>query len=193
MRKTCWRSRSESVMVLGLTDRQLSLRHGDILSLKLNEKFDWICLFFNTLLAFTTLEELDAVLTSVRKHLKPRGRFWLDIFQPNLQMLAARETTNAEPHSFYVDTFDRSVFGTTQIRRDPSTQTQEVTFHYTWFDSRGIRHREKNRFQMTSIFPRELQILLERNGLKIERMFGNYDGSALNADSPRMIARCVLL
>jgi hypothetical protein len=42
-------------------------------------------------------------------------------------------------------------------------------------------------FDLTFIFPRELQLLLERNGFKIERIYGDYDGSTLNADSPRMI------
>ena len=45
---------------------------------------------------------------------------------------------------------------------------------------------------MTCIFPRELQLLLERNGFLIERLFGNYDGSDLADNSPRMIARCKL-
>ena len=178
---------------VGLTDKQLSLQDGDIRSLKLNEKFDWVCLFFNTLLAFTTINDLDAVLTTVHRHLKPKGRFWLDIFQPNLQLLASPNSKRLDPHAFYVDSLDRSIFSTTEVRRDPSRQVQEVTFHYTWFDARGIRHRERNRFAMTSIFPRELQLLLERNGLKIERLFGNYDGSELSAESPRMIARCVIL
>lgn len=40
------------------------------------------------------------------------------------------------------------------------------------------------------LFPRELRILLERNGLAIEHLWGNYDGSPLGANSPRMIARC---
>ena len=46
---------------------------------------------------------------------------------------------------------------------------------------------KRTRFDITFIFPRELRILLERNGLKIRKIWGNYDGSALNADSPRMI------
>jgi len=44
---------------------------------------------------------------------------------------------------------------------------------------------------MTCIFPRELQLLLERNGLQIEQLWGNYDGGAFNRNSPRMIARCM--
>ena len=43
--------------------------------------FDRVCIFFNTLLAFVTLEQLDRVLQNARLHLKPNGRFWLDIFK----------------------------------------------------------------------------------------------------------------
>jgi ubiquinone/menaquinone biosynthesis C-methylase UbiE len=178
---------------VGLKDHQLKLIHGDIRSLDLHRTFDWVCLFFNTLLAFTTLEELDAVLTSARRHLKRNGRFWLDIFQPNLQLLASDKSTDLDPRMFHVPMFDRSVMSTTQVKRDPARQMQQVTFNYRWFDENGLEHREKNEFAMTFIFPRELQILLERNGLKIEKLYGNYDGSKLTADSPRMIAMCGLL
>jgi hypothetical protein len=81
------------------------------------------------------------------------------------------------------------VHQTTEIKRDPSRQIQDVTFHYSWFDSLGRQHREKNSFQMTWLFPRELQLLLERNSLQIEATYGNYDGSKLSASSPRMIVK----
>jgi hypothetical protein len=43
---------------------------------------------------------------------------------------------------------------------------------------------------MTYIMPRELTLLLERNGLSVEKLYGNYDGTPLAANSPRMIALC---
>jgi SAM-dependent methyltransferase len=175
---------------VGLDDRQLKLMRGDLLSFDLKQSFDWICIFFNTLLSFTTLEELDAVLQNVRRHLKTRGRFWLDIFQPNLHLIAEAKSENLDPCTFYVPALDRSVMKTTTVKRDAARQTQRVAYHYTWFDRRGIEHRQRTEFMMTFIFPRELQLLLERNGLTIEHMYGNYNGSKLNADSPRMIVCC---
>lgn len=41
---------------VGLSDRDLELVHRDTLKLTLKRKFDWVCLFFNTFLVFTTLE-----------------------------------------------------------------------------------------------------------------------------------------
>ncbi len=175
---------------VGLVDEQLRLLRGDMLGLRVSGRFDWICIFFNTFLAFTTLEEQDRVLQSVRRHLKPNGRFWLDVFQPNLALLATEISTGLDASAFYVPRYERTVFMTTDIRRDPSRQVQRVTFHYKWFDADGSEKHQRRDFDMTFIFPRELQILLERNGLVIERLFGNYDGTSLGPDSPRMIARC---
>ena len=147
-------------------------------------------ILFNTFLGFTTLAEQDRVLQVVRRHLKPRGRLWIDMFQPNLEVLAKHRSHNLEPRAFYVPALDRTVFETTDVKRDPAHQVQDVTFNYKWFDKSGRERREKVRFQLTFIFPRELQILLERNGLRIDELYGNYDGSPLNSDSPRMIACC---
>ncbi|WP_428938775.1 class I SAM-dependent methyltransferase [Fontivita pretiosa] len=174
---------------VGLTDRQLQLINADITRLSLRRRFDWICILFNTFLNFTTLKQQDRLLQVVRRHLKPRtGRFWLDIFQPNLELLAQPSSEHLAPTVFYVASLDRTVFRETQVRRDPARQVQHVTHHYRWFDAHGIQHHQKVEFDLTFVFPRELRILLERNGMKLRELYGDYDGSALGADSPRMIA-----
>ena len=91
---------------------------------------------------------------------------------------------------FYVPEFDRTVCRTTEVRPDPAKQKQRVIFHYTWFDGFGKEKRQKTEFDLTFIFPRELEMLLERNGFRLEKLYGNYDGTDLDADSPRMIALC---
>jgi SAM-dependent methyltransferase len=174
----------------GLTDRQLTLLGGDIVGLDLGKQFDWVALFFNTFLVFTTIEEQDRALAAVRRHLKPRGRFWLDIFHPDPALLARPHAAGLEPQAFYVPALDRTVFKTTEVRRNLAAQTQRVTFHYTWFDARGRERREKTEFDLAFVFPRELRLLLERNGLRLEQLYGNYDGSDLAGESPRMIACC---
>ncbi len=178
---------------VGLKEKQLKLLDQDILDLKLDEKFDWICVLFNTFLIFTTLEQQDCALGAIRRHLKAKGRFWMDIFQPNLALIAQDESTNLQPKTFYVPQLDRTVFRSTDVRRDPASQIQRVTFNYIWFDKDGREIHQKCTFNLTFLFPRELRLLLERNGLQIEKMYGNYDGSKLNANSPRMIALCKLL
>jgi ubiquinone/menaquinone biosynthesis C-methylase UbiE len=174
----------------GISERNLSLVHGDITRNRLGRKFDWVVLLFNTMLAFATLEDLDALLRNVVRHLKPGGRFWVDVFQPNLSLLARPKSQNLDPVVFYVPELNRTVFRNTTVVRDPAAQIQEVTFHYRWFDDRGGEHNHRRAFAMTFVFPRELRILMERNGLVVEKMFGDYDGSELSSDSPRMISVC---
>ena len=176
---------------VGLGERDLRLLKANVLDLDLGESFDWVCIFFNTFLAFTTLDAQDRVLQAVRRHMRPRGFFWLDVFQPDLRRLARPVTRGLEPSLFHVPRYDRVVMKTTDIRSVPHRQVQHVTFNYAWLDADGAEHRERTEFDLTWVFPRELQMLLERNGLAVDRMFGNYDGSRLDDNSPRIIVRCV--
>jgi SAM-dependent methyltransferase len=177
---------------VGLTDRQLRLVRQDALKLNLRRRFDWACIFFNTLLAFGTLAELDRLLEGVHRHLRPNGRFYLDVFNPDYTMLARKEERGIERAAFFVPELGRTVFRETDIRRDMAEQVMHVTFRYKWFDEFGREKTAKFAFDMTCIFPRELRLLVERNGMRIERLWGNYDGGAFDDKSPRMIARCKL-
>jgi ubiquinone/menaquinone biosynthesis C-methylase UbiE len=174
----------------GISQRDFALVRGDVRRKRLRWKFDWVVLLFNSMLAFPTLEDQDALLRNVTRHLKPGGRFWLDIFQPNLSLLARPRSQNLDPVIFYIPELNRTVFRNTTVKRDPAAQIQEVTFRYRWFDDRGGEHNHRVTFPLTFIFPRELRILLERNGLMLRKMYGDYDGSDLNSDSPRIIALC---
>ena len=177
---------------VGLTEKELRLVRQDALKLNLNKRFDWAVILFNTLLAFTTLDELDRVLQNVRRHLKPRGRFFLDVFNPDHSMLAREHERGLDRDVFHLPELDRTVFRTTDIARDMSAQRMRITTRYKWFDAFGRPRRETFAFDMTCIFPRELHLLLERNGFALEHLWGNYDGSPFSKSSPRMIARCTL-
>ena len=178
---------------VGLTNRELQIRHGDALRMSLRQQFDWVCIFFNTFLAFTTLEDQDRVLQTCRKHLKPTGRLWIDVFQPDLSLLSRPRTKDLDPLVFYVHERNRTVMKTTEVRPSPSDQVQRVIFHYTWLDATAQEHRERTEFTLTWLFPRELRLLLERNGFELEHLWGNYDGSPVDDDSPRLIARARMM
>ena len=177
---------------VGLTDDQLRLVRQDALKLRLHRKFDWAIILFNTLLAFTTLDELDTVLRNVRRHLNTRGRFWIDVFNPDHAMLAREAERGLDQHVFYVPELARTVYRSVDITRDMARQLMRVKTRYKWFDEFGREHREGFDFDMTCIFPREFELLLDRNGFAVEHLWGNYDGSEFNKSSPRMIARCIL-
>lgn len=174
--------------MVGLAERDLSLVKADVLKLDLGRRFDWVCVFFNTFLNFTTLEDQDRLLQAARRHLKPRGRLWIDFFNPDLELLSKKSQAHLDPATFYVPAYDRSVYRDTELHQDWAGQVQQLTFHYRWFDEQAEEHHEQVRFQLTWMMPRELRLLLERNGFRVERMYGDYDGSDVGAESPRIIS-----
>ena len=177
---------------VGIKERDLSFTRQDALKLDLTRRerpFDWACIFFNTFLNFTTLAQQDRLLSRIRAHLKPRGgRLWIDIFHPDPQRLSGPKRTKIDPSMFHVPSLERTVYRDVDIRPEPAKQLQHVTFNYRWFDGDGREKRTKVEFSLTWIVPRELEILLERNGFKLEALYGDYDGSTLKDESPRMIA-----
>ena len=70
------------------------------------------------MLGFTTLKEQDRFLQVVRRHLKPAGRLWIDIFQPNHGMLAESQSPGIDPAVFYVPALERTVYLICGVRRE---------------------------------------------------------------------------
>lgn len=174
---------------VGLKEQDLTLVRGDVLKLKYDGAFDWAVLVFNTLLNFTTLPEQDKLMRGVHAALKSRGRFWIDIFNPDYGIIARDHAADLDVAVFYVQALDRSVHRTTEVRRGSGPQLQHVTFHYGWADDTGEIHAERVAFDMTWMSARELTLLLNRNGFAVERLSGDYDGSEVSAGSPRIIVQ----
>ena len=122
-RQTCSLSPRRKRDAVGLRRARSSTSSADILKLDLGRRFDWVCIFFNTFLGFPTLEQQDRLLQIVRRHLKPAGRLWLDVFQPDLERLARPSVKSLEPTVFYVPRYDRTVVKTTDIRQSPRTRS----------------------------------------------------------------------
>lgn len=176
---------------VGLTERDCRFIRQDATKLNLRRKFDWACIFFNTFLGFVTLKEQDALLRGVHRHLRPRGRLWIDMFNPDMAMLAPRAMDGLDPVAFHVPHLNRSIMRTTEIfREDPTLQIQRITFRYRWFDDHGREQNERVRFELTFMHVRELEILLNRNGFILEKAYGDYRGGRLSTRSDRIIALC---
>lgn len=182
------RAAEEKRSASGIDPRRLTLQCIDALELDLGRKFDRVVLLFNTMLNFVELAELDQLLRHVKLHLKPNGRFWVDVFNPDPARLARQRERGIESSVFHVPHLDRTVYRDMDIDIDATAQRQRVCFNYRWFEQSGRERRARVRFELTFIFPRELQMLMERNGLEIEQWWGDHDGSPLGPQSPRIIA-----
>ena len=177
----------------GLSAEQLALIKADATGDKWPAKlpkgrlYDAACCFFNTFLAFARPADQEACLRGTHQILKPGGRLFLDVFNPDLAMIAASigGADDLEPTLFTLPD-GRSVLRTTSLYADLTRQVQHVGFAYEWFE-KGRKKRADRSFDMTWITPRELERLLRLCGFRVEQVWGDYDGSDLDDDSPRQI------
>ena len=155
---------------VGLTERQLRIVAGDLRSLNLREKFDWVVLLFNTFLGFTRLEEQDAVLAGVRRACGPAVISGWTSFSPILNCCRCIVRTILIRTRFLFQAWIGRSSRPPAWCASPTEQLQHVTFHYKWFEKFGRVRQRKVQFELTFMLPRELRLLLERHGLLIERM-----------------------
>lgn len=172
----------------GISAKSLRFEAGDLLTWSTQSRFDHAAILFNSFLLFTTTAEQDRVLSAAYRHLKRNGTLLIDIFNPDLARIAEDDAHNADVRIFHSRQLKTTVQRVTHIRSTDRPQVRETIFEYAWFDANGKRRAKKIRFDLTYIFERELVMLLERNGFAIESVAGDYDGSAVDGESPRLIA-----
>lgn len=121
-----------------------------------------------------------------RRHLTPKGRICIDIFNPfahgNLDgggecVLAWSRTT--EP----------GVTVTKWVAKysEPATQRQEVHFFYDEVDRQGQLRRTVASFGFRFVFASEMRLLLEAAGYQNVQLFGDYELREYSVNSERMI------
>ena len=172
-----------------IESKSLAFEQGDLLDWSCSRRFDQAAILFNSFLLFTTLADQDRVLQNAHRHLKKGGQLWIDIFNPDLARIADEDAHNADVRIFHSREINTTVQRLTHICQTSKPQVRETIFEYHWFDSKQKRRTKKIRFELTWFFERELILLLERNGFKIEHTFGDYDGSEITSDSPRVIVQ----
>jgi SAM-dependent methyltransferase len=165
---------------------------GDLVAAVGGRTFDRVGVFFNTFLALHEPEQQEAFLTAAAKLLRPSGRLWLDMFNPNLELILAgtEEAEELDPKLFRAAD-GRSVMQTTSVQSDLIRQVQHVRYEYQWFEGDEL-HTSERAFELAWIMPRELIRLLRLAGLGPTALWGGHDGSMLTATSDRIICEAGL-
>jgi len=158
---------------------------GDMRDFSLEETFALIVIPFSS---FLHLEPADrfACLARVREHLSAQGRFALDVFQPDPQKIAGRDGGLIEEASF-----EDPDTGECITRFSSGVATVDRTT-FTWrFDALGGDHlvrRYERVVTLHFLYRRELELMLEAAGFRVDELHGDYDGSPADERSPRLLA-----
>jgi hypothetical protein len=151
---------------------------GDMRRFNLDRLYRFIYLPFNTLLMLAQPHERQKMLERVREHLAPSGAFAFDIFTPDPALLV--DVPDWTPQlDFEVD--DPEV-GRVRVERehrartDLGRQVRRLSFRNRITAADRVVAAWEDDLDLALIFPRELELLLERQGFRIKERHGGPGG-----------------
>jgi len=161
---------------------ETNLFNGDMRNFSLNERFSLIFIAGNSLQHLNTHEDVGMCFESVRRHLRPGGRFIVEVFNPSLKLLMR------DPNERYFVGEYRTENGwvvlNENVSYDPATQINHIDWHYR---NQFVKEEQTVSFSMRQFFPQEFDALFACNGFKIEQKYGDFDESPFSSTSLKQI------
>lgn len=160
---------------------------GDMRQLPFKNEFDFIICLFTTFGFFSTYEDHEITLQKINCALKSGGKFLLDINNPgrSLEAIIKNGRLNKKKGIVILRKVCELSNGLKVI------MAQEFNLEIMrWKLTRKWREGKRYKAYTWDIqlftLP-EIEFLLEKNGFKIERIWGDFDGSDFNFNSRRLI------
>ncbi len=164
-------------------DTSVRVTAGDMRAFLFPQPFALVFVAMNSLLHLTSTQDLRSCFASVRNALRWDGRFVFDIhnFAPS-RLACLPDQRHQVGH--YGSRVHGSLLVEELSRYDAATQL----LHRTWFYSTpGRPDFRVVEFAMRVVFPEELQLLLEIEGLQLEARHGDLDRAPFRSDSPSQV------
>jgi SAM-dependent methyltransferase len=156
--------------------RYVTLIQADMASLELAKKFSLIFIAFRSFQCLLTKEKQISCLRSIWKHLRDDGIFILDLFAPKHDLLAQVER-KLELTAFHDDENGVDVTRRCEDIYDLAKQTLHEDRFYEWTDKSGKSYCQKWSFDLSYLFRYETELLLEKCGFTVEKVYGDFDKS----------------
>ena len=157
---------------------------ADIRDFDLGTRFKLITIPFRPFQHLVTVEDQMACLSSVQRHLEPRGLLALDVFDPSLSRLVDDNRQEVEEIAPRQMPDGRTVARNTRtdsIDLDNQVQHFELIYYVTHSD--GREKRTVHAFPFRYFFRYEMEHLLARAGFEVEALYGDFDQSPFGSKS----------
>ncbi len=161
------------------------LLQQDICALHLEQKFRLAFIALGSFGHITTRKDQQRVLASVRTHLSPGATFILDISNAD-----ARYMENLTGQVLHQGTWQVEEHMLTHFVSPASSPQQhllELTHFYEQYQQGGSVQRTTITTRLYLFERNEIELLLEQAGFVIKGIYGDYDLSPYQLESPRMI------
>jgi ubiquinone/menaquinone biosynthesis C-methylase UbiE len=157
---------------------------GDVRDFDLGKRFGLVIFPANAFLHLLRPEDLEACLACVRRYLKPSGRFIVDVFVPNLEILCRKP----DVRYFFAEYADPEGSGDIVMREsnvyNPATQIMTITLFRSL---PGQAEEAVGDLNLRVYFPQELDAALQYNGFTIDEKLGDYNGARFDSSAPKQL------
>jgi 2-polyprenyl-3-methyl-5-hydroxy-6-metoxy-1,4-benzoquinol methylase len=160
---------------------------ADARGLALSATFELILDTGEVLQHALTRTEHEAILAHVREHLAPQGHFVTSALLPRAGLITDQDE---HPWFDYADAQGRHVQVSGTVRYDPLGQVYHEDAIRRWREADGREVTRLAPLARRLFFPQELEALLHYNGFAVVERYGDWDGAALERESPRLIFVC---
>ena len=159
----------------------------DARTLNLNRKFDLVVAPFRVFSHLIDVEDQLQALNSIYDHLKPGGRFIFDLFVPDLKILQNGISAETDFDGEYAP--GKKLKRIVSAEPDLISQVNKVTMTLTWDDEDGQKTSSWT-LLMRFFFHYELEHLIARSKLKLDHIYGDYEGHDLASGSRDFVVVC---
>jgi SAM-dependent methyltransferase len=160
-------------------ERSLPVVVGDMATTRVPGEFSLVYLVFNTISNLLTQEAQVECFRNAARHLRPGGRFVIELWVPTLRSLppgAPGAIWHSDPTYLGLDLYD------------PLNQ-QVVSHHFTFGEGRDARlERSPHRY----IWPAELDLMGQLAGFELESRHSDWAGTPFTAQSPSHVSVYVM-
>jgi SAM-dependent methyltransferase len=150
-------------------------------------KFDLIIAPFRVYSHLLTVDEQLAALNNAYDHLSDNGRLIFDLYVPDPAMIASGLNNIVDFDGEYMPGKKMSRIVT--MKADVVNQISDITMTFKW-DEHDRQRTESWNFKFRFYFRYELEHLVARSKLAIEKIYGDFKGGNLTADSREFIVVC---
>lgn len=151
------------------------------------QTFGLVFIAFNSMLHLHGRTDLERFLACARKHLRPGGRFALDVINPSVERLARLPGAWSTAFRYADPDGGGDIVIEEQGRYDAARQVMELTWR--WVQD-GITLSEEP-LALRCLFPQELDALLHHNGFEVVDRWGSHDRRPFESGSPSQIVVCL--
>ncbi|UCH34927.1 MAG: class I SAM-dependent methyltransferase [Armatimonadota bacterium] len=170
----------------GEVQARVRLVEGDMSGFDLGATYGLIIIPFRSFQALLERSQQRGCLESCARHLSPGGRLAIDVFNPRMSRLAAIGPVE-ESEATYTGPDGSDIRETGKTEYDTANQRLVWRPRYECTAPNGEVMVREYALELRYFFRFEMEWMLDAGGFEVEALYGDFDRSALTAESPEMI------